>query len=418
MDHSPSNRSEADGYRGIILAAVLLSGLALAGCDGGGSAVVTTTTDSTTTTTAPTTTTTTVATTTTTLSDQGVLDVFLGYITSPDFAGRADLAIDAAVGEVAFSASGTIEFVGEDSHMIMEIPGLLSQEMISNHGVDYQRSAGGPWVTEDTSDDPFAEPLEGEPVPLEDLEFLAALKTMGDLEHQGVVEQDGVTLHRIGLSEGTEADPLAFGFGPDDQVGLKLVFWATPTGLPHEMVMTIDDLSEGDFPLSMEFSIRFVETGIPIEISSPDNPWLKYISDDLGYTIAYPRGWEIETYRDEWLADYFFGLQGEELNVLVTEIDPPERVSLNAWLDSFRSSAVSGGDFTFDDAAEIDVVGLPGRTVTYTGEDEFGPFFAVYVVVQTDLDVVYELTVFGDVTDEQAIRDLADDFLSTFQPAS
>jgi hypothetical protein len=347
-----------------------------------------------------------------------VLDVFLGYITSPDFAGRADLAIDAAVGEVAFSASGTIEFVGEDSHMIMEIPGLLSQEMISNHGVDYQRSAGGPWVTEDTSDDPFAEPLEGEPVPLEDLEFLAALKTMGDLEHQGVVEQDGVTLHRIGLSEGTEADPLAFGFGPDDQVGLKLVFWATPTGLPHEMVMTIDDLSEGDFPLSMEFSIRFVETGIPIEISSPDNPWLKYISDDLGYTIAYPRGWEIETYRDEWLADYFFGLQGEELNVLVTEIDPPERVSLNAWLDSFRSSAVSGGDFTFDDAAEIDVVGLPGRTVTYTGEDEFGPFFAVYVVVQTDLDVVYELTVFGDVTDEQAIRDLADDFLSTFQPAS
>ena len=418
MDHSPSNRSEADGYRGIILAAVLLSGLALAGCDGGGSAVVTTTTDSTTTTTAPTTTTTTVATTTTTLSDQGVLDVFLGYITSPDFAGRADLAIDAAVGEVAFSASGTIEFVGEDSHMIMEIPGLLSQEMISNHGVDYQRSAGGPWVTEDTSDDPFAEPVEGQPVPLEDLEFLAALKTMGDLEHQGVVEQDGVTLHRIGLSEGTEADPLAFGFGPDDQVGLKLVFWATPTGLPHEMVMTIDDLSEGDFPLSMEFSIRFVETGIPIEISSPDNPWLKYISDDLGYTIAYPRGWEIETYRDEWLADYFFGLQGEELNVLVTEIDPPERVSLNAWLDSFRSSAVSGGDFTFDDAAEIDVVGLPGRTVTYTGGDEFGPFSAVYVVVQTDLDVVYELTVFGDVTDEQAIRDLADDFLSTFQPAS
>jgi hypothetical protein len=42
----------------------------------------------------------------------------------------------------------------------------------------------------------------------------------------------------------------------------------------------------------------------------------------------------------------------------------------------------------------------------------------VYVVVQTDLDVVYELIVFGDVTDEQATRDLADDFLSTFQPAS
>jgi hypothetical protein len=417
MDHSPGNRLEADGCRGIILAAVLLIGPALAGCDGGGSAVVTTTTDSTTTTTAPTTTTT-VATTTTTLSGQGVLDVFLGYITSPDFAGRADLAIDAAAGEVAFSASGTIEFVGENSHMIMEIPGLLSQEMISNHGVDYQRSAGGPWVTEDTSDDPFAEPVEGQPVPLEDLEFLAALKTMGDLEHQGVVEQDGVTLHRIGLPEGTEADPLAFGFGPDDQVGLKLVFWATPTGLPYEMVMTIDDLSEGDFPLSMEFSIRFVETGIPIEISSPDNAWLKYISDDLGYTIAYPRGWEIETDRDEWLADYFFGLQGEELNVFVTEIDPPEQVSLNAWLDSFRSSAVSEGDFTFGDAAEIDVVGLPGRTVTYTGGDEFGPFSAVYVVVQTDLDVVYELIVFGDVTDEQATRDLADDFLSTFQPAS
>jgi len=397
------------------LTTLALSMAVILGACGGGETEASPTSIAATTSSAPTTTTT--LATTTTLSDQEVLEVFLRLITSPSFMGRAEMVMDISAGPIAVTATGTIEFDGDDSYTVVEIPGLPIEESIDFAGSEYEKAGDGPWVRTDPVADPFAEPDAGPEAAVEDIEFIAAMQTLGELEHQAVVEQDGLVLHRIGLPAGVEADPVGFGLDPENNT-LELVFLAAADGTPYEMSMVVVDSSDPDLTLTMDIEIRFTEIGTVVDIAAPDNPWLRHTSDDLSYSIAYPHGWDREEYREEALyaEDVFYGLNNEVLDLYVNFIDPPEPVSLNAWMSSFRTEVGAEPGITMGEAETFEVAGFPARLVSYTGEDEAGTFFAIYAVSQTDPATVYEFIFFGD--SEPELGGLFDDFVSTFQPAA
>ncbi|HEX6222671.1 MAG TPA: hypothetical protein VF115_16405 [Acidimicrobiia bacterium] len=399
---------------------MLILALFLVGC--GASELTETTEPEASTTSEPTTTstpttTTTPPTTTTTLDATGVLNALLASFAAPTFSARADLAIEVSVGDVVLTGSGDAEIAGDSSYMRIALDGFPTEEIITVGGVDYESSDEGPWVVEMEAEDPFAEQTVQGAAPLEDLKLVAFLKTLGELEHLGTVEEGDQLLHRIGLPQGRGADPVAFGYEPDDDATVEMTMLATPTGLPHEIRLTIDDRTDSETPFTMTMVWTFTETGIPVSISQPDEVWLTHTASESGYSIAHPQSWEVDAAQsfDGYTENRYYGLQGEELVVWANEIVPPGRVPLNDWLDGFRDLAVGDG-FDVGNAVEYEVGVLPARKVTYTGQDEQGTFVGVYVVVQTDTETVFEFLLFGDADREAEIDGLLSEFLSTFDP--
>lgn len=375
----------------------------------------TTTPATSTSTTLPPTTTTTQATTTTTLGDEEVVDRFVEYLSDPAFTARLEFDIEVSSGDFALSGSGHGEIEGEASHTVIEFPGEPAEESIHLAGRTYARTGEGPWVVDMAAADPFAEP-SADSTPLADLQLVAVLKTIGELEHQGTFQEDGLTFHRIGLPDGVDADPVAFGFGPDEGVGLRVSFSATSNGLPHQMLLAFDMLAEAEVPITVDSVWRFVEIGVPVSIEAPQAVWLSYISADAGYSIAHPESWEIEEIREGggYTIDRFYGLEGEALNVVISEIDPPDQVTLNAWLDVFRSAIEADGG-EVGEAESSEVGGFPARRMAFTASDALGRYPGLYLVTQIDPGEVYEFVVVGSERVDPV--SLLDDFLTTFEPA-
>ncbi len=417
-----SNRSVFQP-RSVLLVSVVLA-LLLVGCGSGEVAddsvtttesTVTSTTLVTTTTTVPTTTSAAAPTTTTTLDADGVLHTFIGYMTDPTLTARAEVSIDLTLNDVEVSGEGEMKLSGEASHLVLEFPGLPVREVISINDIQYERSGGGPWTVDREAEDPFAESGEPAATPLENLELVAMLQTLGELESQGTMLEGDEVLHLIGLPEGVEPDPVAFGLVPEETAALRVSFLATTTGLPRELWLQFEDLSSPEGPIGITFSLRFVEFGIPVQIDRPQGIWLTYVSD-AGYSISHPTHWDVDTYTrtDEYSEDRLYGLQREELAIYVNHIDPPGRIPLNAWLEGFRSSVEEELGATMGTAEEFELDALPARRVTYVYEEAFGTIFVVYVVVQTDPETVFEFIMFGDETRRAETETLLDDFLSTF----
>ena len=401
----------------LLVPAIFLVGCGASGVTATTELVVSTTGESTSTSTSTSTTTTLQPTTTTTLDAQGVLNALTVSFAAPTFTARAELALEVDVGDILLTGSGNAEIAGESSYMLIALDGFPTEEIITFGGVDYERSNEGPWVVEMEADDPFADQGGEEAAPLEDLELVAFLKTLGELEHLGTVEEGDQLLHRIGLPQGRGADPVAFGYGPNDDVMVDMTMLATPTGRPHEIRLTIDDKTDPDTPFSMTMVWTFIETGSPVSLAPPDEVWLTHTAAESGYSIAHPQSWEINAAQsfDGYTENRYYGLQGEELVVWANEIVPPGRVPLNDWLDGFRDLAVDDG-FEVGTAVEYEVGALPARKVMYSGQDEHGTFVGVYVVVQTDIETVFEFLLFGDTDREAEIDGLLADFLSTFDP--
>lgn len=360
------------------------------------------------------TTTTTLPTTTTTLGPEQVVEVFVGHMTDASFQSEAELALETTFGDITVAGSGHSWLHGDDYRSVIEFAGMEQEEYISFGGIDYERDGNGPWISDERRASPFdtSSPEEGPP-----LDMIAMLKTIGDLEHQSTVEEEGVTLHRIGLPPGMPADPVAFGFAPDAPVEVDVVFWARDDGSPHRLEFLVVDSSDPDGTINTRLEMTFVAPEGPIEIIPPDDAWLRHHSEEWGYTIAYPSGWDAGQYRgDEFPeTDYFLGLAGEEIDVFRTDLGSAQEVSLNASMSEFRSAAVSEG-FEAGDTEEIEVAGLPGRMLITEGDDESGePVVWIYAAAQTAPDTLFEFVMYGYGYDPDATRLLLLDFISTFE---
>jgi hypothetical protein len=144
---------------------------------------------------------------------------------------------------------------------------------------------------------------------------------------------------------------------------------------------------------------------------------MRHESSELGYSIGHPHDWDPFEERGELVYDSFIAPLGEQLDVYRVDLDLEGQVPLNAWLAEFRALAVNDWGYEAAPPTEVEVAGLPGRQMPFSGEDESGSVYGIYAVSQVSPSVVFEFVLWGLPDEKGNARELMDGFLATFVPS-
>jgi len=199
----------------------------------------------------------------------------------------ADLSGTTAAGPLEGDVSGMLEVAETGQHMLMVVtfPGLEPQETetITVNGSTYMRE-GEIWIRS-------AEAAGGATAGLNPLE--AQLQDPTQLELGGTEELDGERFHRLELTTEADIGPEAFGVTDASGFTADLVFLAEDDGTPAGMMVTASWLQEEkgvEIPVEFELRFRFRPGAVAIE--APEDAFERHVSEELGYSMAYPAGWE------------------------------------------------------------------------------------------------------------------------------
>jgi hypothetical protein len=221
---------------------------------------------------------------------------FVRHVVAPNFSATAEITGDLAIGAVAGDISGDAVFSGPNSSVSLSITaGTLDQETesVTIGTSSWSRKAPGPWL-----EDP-AKPASAPDASLG--EMIRSIISVVDL---GVETRGGRQLHHLRSSGGNAISGAAVGFGSADAKDPKftLDFYATDDGTPAIMAIagTWTQVSgDVEVPSSMTFDIAFDDIGDPQVINPPDDVWVRHTSTALGYTMAHPADWTVESTKEE-----------------------------------------------------------------------------------------------------------------------
>jgi hypothetical protein len=175
-------------------------------------------------------------------------------------------------------------------------------ETVTVGSSSWSRAAPGPWLEDPAKPDGSKDSSVGE--------MLRSVISVVDL---GVESRGGRQLHHLRSSSGNAISGAAVGFGSATTKDGKftLDFYAADDGTPAIMAIagTWTQVSGGvDVPSSMSFDIAFDDIGDPQVIEPPDDVWVRSTSKTLGYTMAHPADWIVESAKD--LDTYMLNGQG------------------------------------------------------------------------------------------------------------
>ena len=221
---------------------------------------------------------------------------FVRAIVAPNFTATAVVTGELAIGAVKGDISGKGVFSGPNSSMSLSITaGTVKQdtETVTIGASKWSHKAPGPWL-----EDP-AKPAGSDEGSIG--EMLRSAVSVVDL---GVEARGGKPLHHLRSSSGNSVSGAAVGFGSASTKDGKftLDFYATDDGTPAIMAIagTWTQVSGStEVPSSMSFDIAFSDIGKPQIINPPDDVWIRYTSKTLGYTMAHPADWTVESTKEK-----------------------------------------------------------------------------------------------------------------------
>jgi hypothetical protein len=284
-----------------------------------------------------------------------VLGAFLAQMVLPAASGEATMSGLLVVGGIEAPISGQMRFRGTDSQMTMSIA-IGGAEQVTEQTTQgtqaWHRTSPGPWLVQTETPDP-SKSLAG------------TLRALSDLEDLGTVRRDGRDLHHLRPKAGSTIAPEVFGLTDpsikDPVLGLE--FFAAQDGTPAIMLMTgtwTQTVNGLDLATSMEIEFAFSTWGGPVTIAAPDDVWNVHTSAALGYSMAYPPEWTVETGADE--------------DTFLVDGDPyiyvsPQKVPKGMTTDQFRDELIKtyvtdlGGPPDANEAAVLG--GQPAHRLTY-----------------------------------------------------
>lgn len=331
-----------------------------------------------------------------------VIGLVTRQLQDPAFAAHFDVSGSMQVATIDFDVTGTYDVDGEDYTSVVEAssPTVTSlTETRAIDGVTYARQDDGEWLTQDDG---------------AGLDF----GTFGlGLEDQGVETKDGRQLHRLTLKDPSALDPSVFGIDPsqarDAVFGLEL--FTTPEGDLAIMAITLEaTMLSGGAELPLELAMDFIlDPDAPADVAAaPDDPWTVYHSEEYGYTIAIPDGWDAEGVDSDGAET--FSSDTASLTVLAYDIEAGTTLAeygetvLAELADLDFGEPVATVDVTFGAAKE------PGVAYLFTGvQIEFEDDNLVYAVTIHD-GVAYDFAWAFDAGDFGEQGTLVDRFLTTF----
>jgi hypothetical protein len=153
----------------------------------------------------------------------------------------------------------------------------------------------GPWVVQEVSTQP---------------DLFETIAGLSGIEDVGIVVKDGKPLHHLRPKAGTEISPGALGF---DVEGAKdpaftMDFYATDDGTPAVIAINgswTQASGDTDVPVDVDVEYALSEPSTPPSIVPPTQPWILNTSKALGYEMAHPEPWTVESAKgqDAYLLD-------------------------------------------------------------------------------------------------------------------
>jgi hypothetical protein len=226
-----------------------------------------------------------------------VAAAFIEQLTDPSFNATAKIDGTMTVGPVEGAITGDGVVSGANSSMTLAIDADVfkqTTETIHVGGTAWSRKDDGPWL-----EDP-AKPAGTTNQSLGEL-----LQTTKAVTDAGVEARGGKQLHHLRPSGGNTIPPAVFGVDPATAKDAKfsIDFYATEDGTPAVVAIAGTWTSQGaggvTLPTEMAFDITFDDVGEPQVINPPEDVWVRYTSKALGYTMAHPADWTVETKKGE-----------------------------------------------------------------------------------------------------------------------
>ena len=225
-----------------------------------------------------------------------VAAVFVEHLSGPTFSATATIDGTMSVGPVDGTITGEGVVSGDNSSMTLSIDaGAFKQTTESIHVGDttWSRQDPGPWL-----EDP-PKPAGSSGTSLADV-----FRSATTLTDAGVETRAGQQLHHLRSSSGNEVPPGVFGL---DSEGVKdatftVDFYAKDDGTPAVMAITgkwTQVSGDTSLPAEMAFDMTFDDVGEPQVINPPEDVWVRYTSKALGYTMAHPPDWTVESKKNQ-----------------------------------------------------------------------------------------------------------------------
>lgn len=273
---------------------------------------------------------------------------------------RVDGTLTAATTEGV--VEGEFAFDGRDSRSRLAVTlgeALTETERIERLGHAWERTAPGPWLVDEEPPD-------------DGRTFADTLQEIRSVEELGVETRDGRTLHRLRPELGRALVPVALGL--DDPAirdpELTPQFLVAVDGTPAVMLLEASwtqVLAGADTPVSLSLEFAFDDWGAGATIRPPDDVWVTYRSDELGYSMAHPDDWTVTRSNDQDV----FGRDGAGF-VYVAPQDLPTALTT----EQFREAVVEASKDELGGApVSIEPATLGGQAahrVTYRTEDASG----------------------------------------------
>jgi hypothetical protein len=196
--------------------------------------------------------------------------------------------------------SGTLALANDatQSSIALDLPnGRQTNETIRVGTTQWERANGGPWVTN--------------PEPADTSKSLAAfLETLTTLEDKGVETRDGRQLHRLVPPASATLSAEALGFNPENATDatVAMEFWAEDDGTPAIWAFNLgwNQVSgTSTVPVKLAMDLDLAGLGKTATVAAPEDPWERYTSTKLGYSMAHPPGWTVTAGdgQDSYLVD-------------------------------------------------------------------------------------------------------------------
>ena len=346
-----------------------------------------------------------------------VAAAFSDAIQSPSFSVEADITGSIEAGNGVGSITGNLTSGGGASHLLIEValngqPTQVTEKILI--GAKSYTREGELW---------FESPEGG----ASDDSFAAALGDLDSLTDAGIVERSDKEVHRLIPSEPLSIGAAALGFTDptvsDFEGGAE--YFATDDGTPAGLVIMAtwrQDVNGQSMPAEMTLDYAFTSVDEPVEITAPDDLWVKFTSDAFGYQMAYPSTWEpqhIPASDGLAAADIFIAPVG--LGDVPTELDifhyPDLEAGIiaNGWfLDSAAVIEESWGA-ALESSDAIDVNGLRAQLFSLHGvqDDGYEAYFQEAAVFAGT--AAWDLDWYSAPGTEEEDRDLFLTMISTFR---
>lgn len=288
------------------------------------------------------------------------------------------------IGALEAPIAGTMALDGQDSslELVIAMPGgpTLRNAQITKSGRTYVSANGGPWFDttgDETSSDPnaFAQALGAAAVTAED---------------RGVVTKLGQQLHHLVPSSTTAITGAHLGMtdaAMKDAVG-TLDFYARDDGSLAVLSFGLDwtiDAQGTPVEASMDIDFEF-GTGPATTVAAPDDLWVRFVSDRLGYSIGHPDDWTVIEGETAEAADVV-GVAEDQYSVIMKERRPKaDSGDLDAYASAFLDAQEAAYGIKPETDDTVTILGEPARRLTYhelvdPTDANGGTVFTVYTLL-------------------------------------